>query len=106
LQSIQIVTPRLSEGALTSVTDSTTWWTRVGAIVGEQRAGLGAVRYSPNSPIRGLLGDADLDERAVVAGRGGEPALELRHSCRLDDEIIGAGLERLGAADLVIVARS
>ncbi|HEX3474089.1 MAG TPA: hypothetical protein VHT91_03560, partial [Kofleriaceae bacterium] len=57
-----------------------------------------------HSPIRGLLGDADLDERAVVAGRGGEPPLELRHSRRLDDEVVGAGLERLGVADLVVVA--
>jgi hypothetical protein len=65
LQSSESVTPRLSEDALTSVTDSSTWWTRVGATVGEQRAGLGAVRHSP---IRGLLGDADLDERAVVYG--------------------------------------
>jgi hypothetical protein len=53
-----------------------------------------------------LLGDADLDERTMVVGRHGEPPLELRHAGRLDDEVAGAGLERLGVADLVVVGIS
>ena len=64
-------------------------------VVREQRARLGAVGHPA---IRGFLREPDLDERALRAHRRGEPALELGDAGRLDDEVVGAGLERSSRA--------
>jgi hypothetical protein len=65
-------------------------------VVGEQRAGLGAVRHFA---IRGLLGDADLDERALVDD---VEAMGPGH-LQIDDREIGRRLLGLGQGPRAVV---